>query len=69
MEQKVIESGTKITSEPPLRVHIRVTKNYGTILGMSPEGTQETSIQTALRMVDEMKKVHPGAEICVEVEV
>ena len=53
----------------PLKVHIRITKSNRPIGEIRPDENRETSLETALRMVGEVKKVHPNAEICVEVEV
>lgn len=53
--------------QKPLRVNIRVAKSV-TLLGSQISETKETEVETALRMVEEVKKVHPNAEISVEVD-
>ena len=69
MEEKKMEPGIEIPFDPPLRVNIRATKDRGPVFGVRPDEKQETSLEKALHMVEEVKKVHPNAEITVEVEV
>jgi len=52
----------------PLRVHIRVSNATQLIGGVIPEEKQRRNLETALQMVEEVKKRHPNAEISVEVE-
>lgn len=53
-----------------LRAHIHAGKKAEQPIGeLAPEGEKETSMETALRMVDEVKRLHPDAEISVEVDV
>ena len=54
--------------EKPIHVHIRVKEGGGPLGEMCRAG-KETGLETAFRMVEEAKKVHPNAEIHVEVEV
>ena len=64
-----LEPGMMIALENPLRVHIRVARNEsptGEILTGESAGTR---LETAWQAVEEVKKVHPNAEISVEVEV
>lgn len=53
----------------PLLVCIRVVKNIGPVGQMQNEANAETTMEMPLRMVEEVRKVHPNAEIRVEVEV
>lgn len=53
-----------------IRVHIHVTQKAELPIGEPmTAGKKETSMETALRMVDEVKKRHPNAAISVEVEI
>lgn len=52
-----------------LSVCIRMAKSAGPIGQMQNEARTETTMETALRMVEEVRKVHPNAEIRIEVEV
>jgi len=59
----------QMQNEKPLRVHIRALRN-GSPLGevWSGENTG-TRLEAVWQTVEEVKKVHPNAEISVEVEV
>ncbi len=52
----------------PLRVHIRALNSVRPIGELVPEGKPRNNLETALQMVEEVKKRHPNAEISIEVE-
>lgn len=73
METPKLEPGAELSLDErgvaPIWVHIRVAKS-NVLPGTARAGEKrETDLERALRMVGEVKKVHPNAKIHVEVEV
>ncbi len=52
----------------PLRVHIRASSSAMLLGEALPDAERKTNLETALQMVEEVKKLHPNAEISIEVE-
>jgi len=66
---RALEPGAIVTLENPLRVNIRAARHESPLSEMLDGENAGTRLKAAWQTVEEVRKVHPNAEISVEVEV
>jgi phage tail tube protein FII len=59
----------RMVEQKPLRVNIRVERRESPLGEMLTGENAETRLETAWKAMEEVKRVHPNAEISIEVEV